>query len=325
MTFHIPKTTIISATFFIIGVLLGILLVYWNVVSLQSPINPPAVSNPAMYSYLNRTVTVDATKHFIINFAPLKNSLAAVQKKYSQSTYIYFDYLNNASWVGLGERDMFTAASTIKVPLAMAVYRSIEEGKLKPSDAYTLQTSDLDSNFGNLYKVGAGKTYTVEELVKIMLEYSDNTAMNALYSVMSNIGISNPLDDVYTFMGWDNNYLGQDSNVQYQNINVKTLSNMLIALYNAKYDNAADSNQILYYLDESPFNDKIVNGVPEDIAVAHKIGISDENNTFSDCGIVYAPNRNYLLCLGSSGADEKTADAFMTDVSKKVYDYVINN
>ena len=89
--------------------------------------------------------------------------------------------------------------------------------------------------------------------------------------------------------------------------------------------NIENSQKILEYLANTPFNDKIAAGVPEGVTVSHKIGVSAEDKTFSDCGIVYAPNRNYILCLGSNGSDEKRADQFMAEVSKAVYDYVINN
>jgi len=281
-------------------------------------------SSSSSYAFINPIVTSNLDKHFIINFSPLKKQLIEIQKKYLQKTYIYFDYLNNAAWVGLNERDPFTAASTIKVPLAMAVYKAVEEKKLKTSDAYSLIELDLREDFGELYKAGTDSQFTVEDLVKIMLEQSDNTAMNALLNILRSIGINDPFSDVYAFMGWDI-FSGIGEAPNYQKITLKTLSNMFISLYNAKYVNVKNSQKILEFLANTPFNDKIVAGVPENIAVAHKIGISAGDETFSDCGIVYAPNRHYLLCLGINGGDEKTANKFMTETSKAVYKYVINN
>ena len=100
---------------------------------------------------------------------------------------------------------------------------------------------------------------------------------------------------------------------------------MFLALYNAKYLNLEYSNLLLDYLSGTPFKDRIVDGVPEGVMVSHKIGTSANDSTFSDCGIVYAPNRHYLLCVGSNGGDERAAARFMAEVSKAAYDYVINN
>lgn len=281
-------------------------------------------SSPSEFQFINLAVTSNLNKHFIINFGPLKKELIKIQNKYPQKTYIYFDYLNNASWTGLNERELFVAASMIKVPLAMSIYKAAEERKFNLEDRYSLEELNMDENFGELYKVGPDKEFTIEELIKIMLEQSDNTAADALGDVLKNIGINDPFNDVYAFMGWDI-FPGIGETLNYQEINLKTLSNMFISLYNAEYINAENSNKILTFLSNSPFNDKIVAGVPENIVVSHKIGVSVPNETFSDCGIVYAPNRHYILCLGSNGGDEQKAAEFMSEISEAVYDYVINN
>ncbi len=278
---------------------------------------------------INPSVTMNIGKHFIINFKPLKDQLTAIQKEYAQKTYIYFDYLNNASWIGLNERDNFTAASTVKVPLAMVLMKAVEDGKLKLTDSYALDDLDLDKNFGDLYKVGADQAFTIEELLKIMLEQSDNTAMHGIVNVFNKIGIDDPLAGVYDAMGWGigtpNLLPDVGQTVDYGQINLKMLSNMFIALYNADYVNVEHSQQILNYLDNTPFNDKIEAGVPANISVAHKIGTSVDNETFADCGIIYAPSRNYLLCLASNGGNDNVASEFMAEISKAVYSYVMKN
>ncbi len=279
------------------------------------------------YPFINKTVTSNLGKHFIINFKPLRTELEKIQKSYPQKTYIYFSYLNSGSWVGLNERDEFVAASTLKVPLAMALLKAVEEKKLKLSDSYALEELDLNQGFGDLYKVGADKEFTVEELLKIMLEQSDNTAFNAMLTIFRRMGIDDPLGSVYGFLGWESfpSIPEMGETPDYSKITLKTLANLFITLYDAKYVSVENSNKILVYLANTSFNDKIRAGVPEDVVVAHKIGTAALEETFSDCGIVYAPNRNYLLCVGSNGGDEKRAAKFMAEVSTAVYDYMINN
>lgn len=279
------------------------------------------------YPLINKAVLADLGKHYIINFKPLRIELEKIQKSYPQKTYIYFSYFNSGSWVGLNEREEFVAASTIKVPVAMSLMKAVEDGKLKLSDTYSLEELDLDQGFGDLYKIGADQEFSVEELLKIMLEKSDNTALNAIVEVFRRIGISDPLNGVYGFLGWEFAQfipaLGETPD--YSKINLKTLANIFIALYDAKYVNVEHSNKLLEYLANTPFDDRIAAGVPEDVIVSHKIGTATLDETFSDCGIIYAPNRNYFLCLGSNGGDEKRAAKFMAEVSSAVYKYVINN
>lgn len=276
------------------------------------------------YPFINPSVVQNLGKHYIINFIPLKKIFSDTRDRYSQKTYVYFAYLNNDAWIGFDERKMFSAASTIKVPLAMAVMKSVEEGRLQLTDSYTLATDDLDENFGNLYRKGAGAVMSIEELLALMLQESDNTAMNALVHVLRDLGFDDPLANIYAFMGWEpREDFGQAPT--YFDINLKTLSNMFIALYNAKYVNMAHSQELLSHLDNSIFDEAIVAGVPSHVRAAHKTGVQDTKLTYSDCGIVYIPQRTYLLCLGSEGASKEQADRFMTEISKATYEYVINH
>ena len=280
--------------------------------------------SPGEFPFINPTVTAGLGKHYIINVQPLKDSIAAIRTRYDHKTYVYFAYLNNDSWVGFSEREYFTAASTIKVPLAMSLMKAVEDGKISLEDTYTVTEDDLDDRFGELYKTAEGKTYTLEELMSLMLEYSDNTAAFAIIHALKGIGYEDPFQNVYTFMGWDN-YPGFGEAPEYFAVNLKVLSNMFLALYNAKYVNIENSNLILRHLDNANFDEQIVAGVPDTVAVAHKSGVQMESDTYSDCGIVFVPNRNYLLCLGSDGAPKPVADRFMREVSETVYAYVLSH
>ncbi|TSC90965.1 MAG: beta-lactamase class A [Parcubacteria group bacterium Licking1014_17] len=304
--------------------------VFWVFAYKKDKNNFTSSGKKADISLINPTISANLGKHYIINFSPLKKELEIIRGKYAQKNYIYFLYLNNSSWVGFDEKELFTAASTVKVPVAISVLRFIENGRLKLNDVYTLDELDIDNGFGELYKGGVGKEFSVEELIKIMVEQSDNTALLALLHIFEDIGIINPLEDVYLSLGWDMAgfmpSFGQDAQPNYENINLKTLSNMFTALYNVAYLNEEHSQKLLSFLADTPFDEKMVRGIPSSVTVSHKIGIAaGGGKTFSDCGIVYIPKRHYILCLGSSGGDESSANQFMAEVSKAVYQYVIDN
>jgi beta-lactamase class A len=157
-----------------------------------------------------------------------------------------------------------------------------------------------------------------------MLEKSDNTAEFSLYRILKLDGINDPFSSIYSYIGWEG-YTDMGTLPSYIDINLKTLSNMFVSLYNADYLNPDDSAKILQHLDNSIFNSQIVAGVPENISVAHKIGVMIQDKTYSDCGIVYVPNRNYILCLGSTGADQEIANKFMKEISAATYEFVSSN
>ena len=64
--------------------------------------------------------------------------------------------------------------------------------------------------------------------------------------------------------------------------------------------------------------------LPEEVKVAHKIGTydaTDQIHVQSDCGIVYIPERNYLLCVMVKG-DDPIASRIIGDISKVTYNFV---
>ena len=109
-------------------------------------------------------------------------------------------------------------------------------------------------------------------------------------------------------------------------MNTHSYSEFLRTLYNATYLDANDSNHILQLLTQSTFTQGLVSGVPANIQVSHKFGersFADSNLLeLHDCGIVYAPNHPYLLCVMTEGYDDPTLASFIAQISNITYNYV---
>jgi beta-lactamase class A len=74
-------------------------------------------------------------------------------------------------------------ASMIKLPLAVAAGAAIEAGRLRWADAVTVEECNSTPNDTPSPMVPGYRT-TVEELVTLMLQRSDNVATNVLYDVL---------------------------------------------------------------------------------------------------------------------------------------------
>ena len=72
------------------------------------------------------------------------------------------------------------AASTIKVPVMVEVFRQIAQGRLTQSTRVALTDGDRDCGYGSLCDAPWGTRYTVGTLLQFMIERSDNTAANML-------------------------------------------------------------------------------------------------------------------------------------------------
>lgn len=213
------------------------------------------------------------------------------------TTSLYFRDLNTGMWIGMQEDQKIAPASLSKVLNLMAVYRKAEQDPAFLNEEFlyanqfifmrNLDTVDYEKEI-----LENGKKYTVEELVERMITNSDNEASFALQYLL-NKKYPNFLSS-----------LENDINVDYSGtISLKDYSNMFRMLYNASYLNRRNSEKALDLLVKSEFKEGIIAGIPEDIVVASKFGFydplpeSNEEYRFNQCGIVYHPERPYLLCV----------------------------
>ncbi|MBX6722558.1 MAG: serine hydrolase, partial [Dactylosporangium sp.] len=94
----------------------------------------------------------------------------------------------------------FYAASVIKVPVMVAVYREAARGRFRLSDRVRLRPDDRVGGSGVLHALSPGLRLTVEDLVSLMIIVSDNTATNmaidlvgreAVRETMAHYGMTN--------------------------------------------------------------------------------------------------------------------------------------
>jgi beta-lactamase class A len=76
--------------------------------------------------------------------------------------------------------EKFAAASVIKLAILATVYRAYDAGTAKPSDTVKTRASDLIGGSDVLAGSPPGKAWSIESLVKAMIEVSDNAASNTL-------------------------------------------------------------------------------------------------------------------------------------------------
>jgi beta-lactamase class A len=83
------------------------------------------------------------------------------------------------AWVHEGHR-RFKAASVVKIPLMIEVYRRVERGELRLDELHVLAASDKAAGSGVLLHLHPGLTLTIEDLVYLTMSISDNSATNIL-------------------------------------------------------------------------------------------------------------------------------------------------
>jgi beta-lactamase class A len=264
-----------------------------------------------------------------LSFAILKrelNKYIAEQRKKGtvRNISVYVRDLNNGPWIGIGEHDDFAPASLLKIPIMVAYYKIAEtEPEILSQTIFydpAALSSPIPQNVPASSKLKPKQYYTVEELIRQMIAFSDNSAKNLLaLSIDANILNQTFLDLQLVVSG----VRGSEDF-----ISVKEYASVFRILYNASYLSRPLSEKALKLLTESEFSEGIKAGLPSDIVVAHKFGEredSSEVKQLHECAIVYIPKRPYLLCIMTKGNNISSLKTILKDISQLVYRYRMSN
>jgi beta-lactamase class A len=252
-----------------------------------------------------------------------KDNLSALVAKETKSglatdVAVYFRDLNNGPWYGIHEDDEFLPASLLKVPVMMAYYKMAESdpGILSKKIKFDrLRGGEDKIQFvAPTKEIQVGKEYTIEELIEAAIKYSDNQATLLLYENIPPTYII----DLYAVLGVKSDVLWGESGT----LSAKSFAAFFRILFNASYLSRNYSEKALELLSEADYKNALAAGVPPGVAVAHKFGESGQvegEKEFHDCGIIYEPQRPYLLCVMTKGGELANLESVIRDISDLIY------
>lgn len=236
-----------------------------------------------------------------------------------QEFSLYYRDLHDGPWFGINDDRAYNPASMMKVPVMIAWLKRAETdpGVLTRTMIYDGVDMDSRQNIRPKYMVSAGKSYTVEELLHYMVNYSDNNAALLLYNDLNTEEINAVLDGTDV----DNHINGN-----YNSITVHGYSGFFRILYNATYLNHDMSEKALSILSYEDFQG-IAAGVPAGIMVASKFGEFNEEGfknraQLHEFGIVYHPKHPYILGIMTIGNDLEKQREVLRDISRLIYQEV---
>jgi beta-lactamase class A len=219
----------------------------------------------------------------------------------------YFRDLMNGMWTGINEKDLFSPASLMKPPIMIATLKEAQSNPSLLQTALLYKRSDFE---GVKEEAGFtkedGRYYTIDELLRQMIVYSDNAAALLVMKFIGEdkvAGVEADLDlDVPQNAGMNTNFLM-----------VKSYASMFRVLYNASYLNQEMSQKALSILCATAYKDGIRRALPDTIQLAHKYGerqhIEQDGKSISlqlhHFGIVYYPAKPYLIGIMTRGASDQ--------------------
>ncbi len=237
----------------------------------------------------------------------------------------------------INEQEMFHAASTMKTPVMIELYKQAEAGKFSLDDSILVKNEfhsivdssryqmsvDEDSE-GELYSL-IGEKRTIRDLMFDMITMSSNLATNILIEKVGAEKVTQTMrsygaDSIKVLRGVE------DIKAYEQGLSNRTTAydemKIYIKLATGNAVSKAASDEMIEILKQQKFNEMIPARLPDSVQVAHKTGwITGVNH---DSGIVLLPNGNrYVLILLSKNApDRETVVDTFADISRSVYDFV---
>ncbi len=248
---------------------------------------------------------------------------------------VVYHNLGNGATYARNEDEIFHAASTMKLPVMMALFQAIDNGEMRLDqpipvrnefsslvDGSPFTLDPKEDGDPDLYQA-VGSTRPLDELIRRMIVRSSNLATNLL---IEKIGASRAQDLMRGLGAYRIRILrGVEDEKAYRAglNNVTTAADLAIALTTLAQGTGfkpASIERMLGILKEQEFNEKIPAGLPPGITVAHKTG--DITGFHHDAAIVYPPGEKpYVLVVLTEGyRDQKDADQVIAGISRVVWE-----
>jgi beta-lactamase class A len=196
------------------------------------------------------------------------------------------------------ENEAFAQASSIKITVLANLYLQAQQGKLKLTDLYTVQASDLVPDSDIMGGLTPGVTcLTLRDLATMMVAVSDNSAANVLIDRVGMANVNAMLDS----LGLAHTRLRRKmmdldaANQGRENISTPhEMMTLLEAIYRGKLLNKESTADFFKVLSTNK-DSWIPRDLPAGVKIANKEGSLEAVR--NDSGIVFVEGRPYVICV----------------------------
>ena len=232
----------------------------------------------------------------------------------------YYEDLTTGETAEYNGDMMMNAASVIKVPVMVELFRQIEAGLAKADELVEVRDADRVPICGVLTLMHTGLQVTLLDLCYLMITISDNMATNLL---IERLGIEN-INNTMRHLGIEKTVLERklfEKRPEFAGKSNKIcageMGRLMAAMYRGQIISKAASDAMLEILSCQQLNNKIPLLLPLDFQVAHKTGEVD--GVSHDVGIVYA-EKPFVVAFTSSEVDAGQYNCLIAAISKRLFD-----
>ncbi|MDJ0897872.1 MAG: serine hydrolase [Xenococcus sp. MO_188.B8] len=265
----------------------------------------------------------------LFSMISLGNEIPALQDKFSTLTAnysqleagIYVVDLDNKNYVNLRGSNVFSAASTIKVPVLVAFFEDVDAGKIRLDEPLTVAKEVVGGGSGYMQYDKLGTKYSALHTATDMIRVSDNTATNMLIERMGGADVLNQ-----RFADWGLNHTVIRNPLPdltgTNTTSPEDLGNLLIKVNRGDLISLRSRDRLLEIMRKTRTRTLLPQGLEEDATIAHKTG--DIRSSLGDVGIIDMPNgkRYVASVLVKRPANDPQAKILIQKISRTAYQHL---
>lgn len=254
----------------------------------------------------------------------LESSLKSIAAEYPNvypSVFVW-DY-DTGKYAALNADTPFPAASIIKIPVLLQLFRSMEAGQGTIDETMTLTDYYRAEGSGDLQFQKEGNEYSLDTLARKMIEISDNSSTNML---MSKVGGMYDVNRAIKSWGLQrtqiNNWLPDMGGTNYTT--TTDLARMLYNIENEAFLSKESKDKIFDYMGHVKNNRLIAAGLGANAKFIHKTG--DIGYMLGDAGIVTtADGHKYIVTMMAKRPyNNPNGKDFIVRASQAIYNSISN-
>ena len=247
-------------------------------------------------------------------------SIYALLKDLPGTIGLYYKDLSTGREICYNEDVQFISASVIKLPIMMDVYMRAERGELSLKDLLSTKDYERFPGAGAILSIEEDFDISIQSLVNLMINISDNTATNMLINY---IGVEK-MKQGFAEMGLIKTELNRafyDMELLEKGIHnyiaPKEIGGLLESLYHETFISPEASRAMIRILKSQQFNHKIPDRLPPGTVVANKTG--DIDGITHDAGIVYG-DKPFIFVFASMEGNTSASNNVLREAAKICYD-----
>jgi beta-lactamase class A len=251
----------------------------------------------------------------------LKNQIKSLAAKYDYlSPGMFFMDVETGNYLDINGEKSFAAASTIKLPILMALFQAVDAGKVKLDETLTVRRDLITGGSGELQN-SPGAKLSVLRTATMMIAISDNTGTNM---IIDRLGGKQALNSKFSSWGLRKTVVRRPLG-DFTGKNTTSPADLVrLSALIAKHQLISEGSRskVLDILNQTENRKLLPAGLGKGAAIAHKTGTL--GRLIGDAGIIEMPNgKLYLAGIFVNRAfNDLRARDFVQQVSRLTYNYI---